>query len=130
MTAVATAPTCEARVGFYAGEWSEMPVYCSARIGLTMWTDRNGTTRRACRHHLDAMRARFGVQEEERVARVISEASRPLRRFERPIVIEDQGAYVVTADLEDDPPAHDHFDIWDSTDDCPRCAFDQLRAEG
>ena len=131
MTAVATAPTCEARVGFYAGEWSEMPVYCSARIGLTTWTDRNGTTRRACRHHVEAMRARFGVQEQERVARVISEASRPLRAFERrTVVVEDHGAYVVTADLEDEPPAHNHFDIFDSTDDCERCAFDQLRAEG
>lgn len=102
MTAVATAPTCEARVGFYAGEWSEMPVYCSARIGLTTWTDRNGTTRRACRHHVEAMRARFGVQEEERVARVISEASRPLRAFERRTVVVEEGpGYVVTADAED-----------------------------
>lgn len=68
-------------------------------------------------------------QEVARVADVISIASAPLRRFET-VVIEDHGAYVVTADLEDEPPAHDHFDIWDGSESCPRCAYETLRAEG
>ena len=70
-------------------------------------------------------------QEVARVADVISIASARLRRFERPIVIEDHGAYVVTADLE--PPAHNHFDDRDAPwdiDACLRCRWDVDRAEG
>ena len=78
----------------------------------------------------DANEVRQLEQEAARVAAVIEAASAPLRAFERPIVIEDHGGYVVTADLEDDPPAHDHFDIWDGTESCPRCEYDTLRAEG
>lgn len=60
MTAVATlAPTCEARVGFYAGEFSEQPLWCQARIGLTVWPDREGTLHRACRHHLAGLLLRY-----------------------------------------------------------------------
>ena len=54
-------------------------------------------------------------------------------RHVRPVVIEDHGGYVVTADLEDEPPEHNHFDIWDGpedSDDCPRCQWETLRAEG
>ena len=133
VTAASTAaPTCEARVGFYPGDYGELPLWCSARIGLTVWQDHNGVTHRACRHHVDAMRARFRVQEEERVERVISEASRPLRAFERRTVVVEEGpGYVVTADLE--PPAHNHFDDRDAPwdiDACPRCRWDVDRAEG
>ena len=57
----------------------------------------------------------------------------PLPSKRRELVIEDHGSYVVTVDLEDDPPQHNHFDYRDApedADDCPRCAYDTLRAEG
>ena len=65
-------------------------------------------------------------EENARVAAVIREASAPLREF----VVESGPGWIVTADAADEPPAHDHFDIWDSTESCERCQFDQLRAEG
>jgi hypothetical protein len=69
-------------------------------------------------------------EENARVAAVIEAASAPLRQFET-VVVEDHGAYVVTADLE--PPAHNHFDDRDAPwdiDACPRCRWDVDRAEG
>jgi hypothetical protein len=69
-------------------------------------------------------------REVARIADVISIASAPLRQFET-VVVEDHGAYVVTADLE--PPAHNHFDDRDAPwdiDVCPRCRWDVDRAEG
>lgn len=45
------------------------------------------------------------------------------------IVVETGPGYVVTADLEE-VPEHNHFDWRDATDDCPRCEYDALRAEG
>lgn len=60
MTAVATlAPTCEARVGVLPGDYGLTPLWCSIRLGLTVWTDRTGVTHRACRHHLAGMRSRY-----------------------------------------------------------------------
>jgi hypothetical protein len=59
--ATALAPTCEARVGFYPGEFAEVPLWCSARIGLTTWTDSSGQTHRACRHHVDGLQHRYPV---------------------------------------------------------------------
>jgi hypothetical protein len=47
--------TCEARVGVRAGEFAELPIWCSASVALTTWVDINGRTHRACRHHLAAM---------------------------------------------------------------------------
>ena len=96
MTAVATlAPTCEARFGFAPGEWEPMPLWCSVRIGLTVWTDRAGQTHRACRHHVAGLRYRYPEAEQARVAEVITAAT---REFEA-VVIEDHGGYVVTADV-------------------------------
>lgn len=69
MTAVATlAPTCEARVGFYPGEYGESPLWCSARIGLTVWEDSRGQTHRACRHHVDGLQHRYPEQTPARAA--------------------------------------------------------------
>jgi hypothetical protein len=59
MTTATIRDTCEARVGFYPGEFAEMPLWCSASVGLTTWTDTDGRTRRACRHHLARMLHRF-----------------------------------------------------------------------
>jgi hypothetical protein len=56
-TTVAGRDTCGARVGFFPGEFAEMPLFCSASIGLTTWPD--GRTRRGCRHHLAQMLHRF-----------------------------------------------------------------------
>jgi len=61
MTAIISTPACEARTGFYPGEWSEMPLYCQATVGLTTWRDSGGFTHRACRHHRDAMQRRYPV---------------------------------------------------------------------
>ena len=58
-TTTAAPPTCEARTGFYPGEWSEMPLWCSSTVGLTSWTDRRGMAHRACRHHVAALRFRY-----------------------------------------------------------------------
>lgn len=44
-------PTCDARVGTFAGEWSEMPLWCSTSVGLVTYTDTYGIERRYCRHH-------------------------------------------------------------------------------
>ena len=55
MTTETTAATCQARTGFYPGEWSEMPMFCDATVGLTTWTDAGGFTHRACRHHREAL---------------------------------------------------------------------------
>ena len=59
MTTTVATPTCEARTGFYPGEWSEMPIFCDATVGLTTWTDAGGFTHRACRHHRDALQTRY-----------------------------------------------------------------------
>lgn len=64
MTAEVVAPTCGARVGVYAGEFSELPLWCGSRIGLTTWTDRRGITHRACRHHRGAMLYLYPAAEE------------------------------------------------------------------
>lgn len=51
----------------------------------------------------------------------------------RELVLEDHGGYVVTADIEDEPPQHNHFDDrdapWDM-DECPACRWLVNRAEG
>lgn len=51
----------------------------------------------------------------------------------RELVIEEGQGYVVTVDIEDDPPQHNHFDDrdapWD-VEDCPRCNWDVARAGG
>lgn len=57
-TDIATA-TCSARVGFFPGEWSEMPLFCSTSIGLTRYTDTSGIERRYCRHHGALVRYRY-----------------------------------------------------------------------
>lgn len=54
-------PTCEAKTGVYAGEFSELPLWCNSRIGLSSWTDRRGITHRACRHHRAAMQRLYPV---------------------------------------------------------------------
>lgn len=59
MTATATALTCSARVGYWPGEWSEMPLFCSTSIGLTRYTDTSGIERRYCRHHGALVRYRY-----------------------------------------------------------------------
>lgn len=60
MTIAATlAPTCEARTGFYPGEFAEMPLFCGARIGLSTWTDTAGLNHRACRHHVAGMQSLY-----------------------------------------------------------------------
>lgn len=41
------------------GEFSEVPLWCNATVGLTTWTDRTGLTHRACRHHLPALLYRY-----------------------------------------------------------------------
>lgn len=65
MTTTASGPpTCEAKTGWYAGEWSELPLWCNARVGLSTWTDRQGFTHRACRHHRAAMLHRYPAVEE------------------------------------------------------------------
>jgi hypothetical protein len=66
------------------------------------------------------------LEEQARVEAVINEASAPLRLME--LIVEDHGGYVVTADVE--LPAHNHFDIWDANDGCPRCRYDVARAGG
>ena len=60
MTTLTSAPPpCEAKTGFRAGEWTELPVYCNATVGLTSWTDARGMTHRACRHHRSQMLYRY-----------------------------------------------------------------------
>ena len=60
MTTTAAPPlTCEARTGFFPGEWSELPLWCNATVGLRSWVDANGRTHRACRHHVVALMGRY-----------------------------------------------------------------------
>ena len=48
--------TCEARTGVRTdADWPNAPLWCGATLGLTTWTDIDGRTHRACRHHLAAM---------------------------------------------------------------------------
>lgn len=57
----------------------------------------------------------------------------PLPSKRRELVIETGPGWELTADIEDEPPQHNHFDYRDApedADDCPRCAYDTLRAEG
>ena len=75
-TTAAPALTCEARTGFYPGEWSEMPIWCNATVGLRSWVDSNGRTHRACRHHVVALMGRY-----------------PMRQWSV-----DMGGYIVTVD--------------------------------
>lgn len=51
VTSIDAPPTCSARVGTFAGEWSEMPLFCSTSVGLTRYTDIHGAEQRYCRHH-------------------------------------------------------------------------------
>ena len=121
VTATATlAPTCEARTGFAPGEWEPMPLWCSTRIGLTVWTDRAGQTHRACRHHVAGLRYRYpeatvpecyrchrsipkGSEEDELAVMVSLGGRLALKCFrcqDKDVVIEDHDGYVVTADVE------------------------------
>jgi hypothetical protein len=96
MTTATIRDTCEARVGFYPGEFAEMPLWCSASVGLTTWTDTDGRTRRACRHHLARMLHRFPEMYESEIA------DDPLGQAKatREIVIEDHEGFLVVADIE------------------------------
>ena len=54
--------TCSARVGFYADEWAEMPLACSASVGITRYTDKHGIERAYCRHHQGVVLYRYPMQ--------------------------------------------------------------------
>ena len=80
LTAAATlAPHCEARVGFYPGDYGELPLWCSARIALTTWTDSQGREHRACRHHVVALKRR-NPPTDESVMRAIHEEGEAIFR--------------------------------------------------
>jgi hypothetical protein len=75
-TATAT-PHCDARVGFYAGEFAEMPLACSITVGLDSWIDITGRIRRGCRWHRSALLYRHpAMTEAQRVALAIERISR------------------------------------------------------
>lgn len=44
------------------------------------------------------------------------------------VIVETGPGWELVADYED-PPEHNHRDIFDATDDCPRCERDELYAE-
>jgi hypothetical protein len=111
-----------------SSEWDRCDT-AGVRVHLTLnrpWYHDPSELRRleqeAAREDLD--RGVVVFTEAERVSRVISEAT---REFEA-MVVEDHGGYVVTADVE--LPSHNHFDIWDANDGCPRCRYDVARAGG
>lgn len=91
-------PHCQARVGFYPGEFSEMPIACSATVGLSTWIDSTGRLRRGCRHHRSALLYRHpAMTEAQRVAIAIERLSADFRET----VIDGY------SDAEDDAPDFD-----------------------
>ena len=75
MTTATATPHCDARVGFYPGEFSEMPLACSVTVGLDTWTDTTGRTRHGCRWHRATLRYRYPTPEQARVALAIERIS-------------------------------------------------------
>jgi hypothetical protein len=59
MTTIGIETTCDARVGYAAGEWHETPIWCSATVGLTAYRDDHGITRHYCRHHRTFVEHRY-----------------------------------------------------------------------
>lgn len=58
---VTATPTCDARVGEFAGDYGMLPLWCSTTVGLTSYEDAQGVTRRFCRHHGAVVRHRWPV---------------------------------------------------------------------
>ncbi len=63
MTATATLVTCDARTGELPGDYGMTPLWCNAAVGLTTYTDKYGTDRRYCRHHMSAVLYRYPALE-------------------------------------------------------------------
>lgn len=84
--ATASAPArCDAnttQVGIT--EWGTTGIPCQTRVGLRSFLDRSGVRRYYCPapEHRRNVERRFGLEEQERVARVVTEASAPLNRYE------------------------------------------------
>lgn len=115
-----------------SSEWNRCDTD-SVRVHLTLnrrWYHDPSELRRleqeAAREDLDRGVATFEAQ---RVADVIRIASKPLRQYER-VVVDRGPGWELTADLEADPPKHNHWTPFDSDDSCLRCAYDVERAEG
>lgn len=58
--ATGSPPRCDGRAtGVTASDWGFTSLPCNTARGLTIWTDSEGQSHRACRHHLVPMLRRF-----------------------------------------------------------------------
>jgi len=77
-----SAPKCEARTGYAAGDYGEVPVWCNRSIALGSFEDAQGVIRHACQapgHRAQVVRM-YGVMPEQADALTMAKARQMLEQ--------------------------------------------------